>query len=79
MHDIDRTQIAYPEEMESYSMAPESSPLSEAEEMELASRLMELETEEEFENFLGDIISGVANAAGGLINSKTGNALGGPG
>jgi hypothetical protein len=42
--------------------------------MELASRLMELETEEEFENFLGDIISGMS---GGLINSKTGNALGG--
>lgn len=77
MHDIDRTQIAYPGEMESYEsypMASESSPLSEAEEMELASRLMELESEEEFENFLGDIISGLS---GGLINSKTGNALGG--
>lgn len=77
MHDIDRTQIAYPGEMESYEsypMASEGSILSEAEEMELASRLMELETEEEFENFLGDIMSGVT---GGLINSKTGNALGG--
>ena len=74
MHDIDRTQIAYPGEMESYPMTSESSVLSEAEEMELASRLMELETEEEFENFLGDIISGMS---GGLINSKTGNALGG--
>ena len=77
MHDIDRTQIAYPGEMESYEMTSESSPLSEAEEMELASRLMELETEEEFENFLGDIISGVASAAGGLISPSVGNALGG--
>jgi hypothetical protein len=77
MHDIDRTQIAYPGEMESYeryATASEASPLSEADEMELASRLMELETEEEFENFLGDIISGLS---GGLINSKTGNSLGG--
>jgi hypothetical protein len=74
MHDIDRTQIAYPGEMESYPMASESPALNEAEEMELASRLMELESEEEFENFLGDIISGIS---GGLINSKTGNALGG--
>lgn len=74
MHDIDRTQIAYPGEMENYLLAAESSVLSEAEEMELTSRLMELESEQEFENFLGDIISGMS---GGLINSKTGNALGG--
>jgi hypothetical protein len=77
MHDIDRTQISYPGEMESYEMTSESSPLSEAEAMELASRMMELETEEEFENFLGDIISGVASAAGGLISPSVGNALGG--
>jgi hypothetical protein len=77
MHDIDRTQIAYPGEMESYEMTPEFSTLSEAEEMELASRLMELEKEEEFENILGDIISGVASAAGGLISPSVGNALGG--
>ena len=73
MHDIDRTQIVYPGEMESVPMTSESSVLSEADEMELASRLMELESEEEFENFLGDIISGV----GGLLNSATGNSLGG--
>jgi hypothetical protein len=77
MHDIDRTQIAYPGDTESYEgypMASQSPVLSEAEEMELASRLMELESEDELENFLGDIISGIS---GGLINSKTGNALGG--
>lgn len=77
MHDIDRTQRTYAGEMESYPMASEGAVLTEAEEMELASELMELETEEEFENFLGDIISGVANAAGGLINSGAGKALGG--
>jgi hypothetical protein len=80
MHDIDRTQIAYPgetesyESYESYPMASESPGLSEAEVMELASRLMEVESEEDFENFLGDIISGIT---GGLVSSKTGNALGG--
>ena len=76
MHDIDRTQIAYPGEMESYESYPiasETPVLSEAEEMELASRLMELESEEEFEEFISDIVSGV----GGLINSATGNTLGG--
>jgi hypothetical protein len=77
MHDIDRTQISYPGETESYAMAGESSALSEAEVMELASRLMEVESEEEFEDFLGDIISGVANAVGGLVSPSVGNALGG--
>jgi hypothetical protein len=79
MHDIDRTQIAYPGEMEmeNFPMTSETPVLSEAQEMELASRLMELESEGEFENFLGDIISGVANAAGGIIGPGAGNALGG--
>jgi hypothetical protein len=77
MHDIDRVQLGYSGEMEGYPMTSEASALTEAEEMELASELMELESEEEFENFLGDIISGVAKAAGGLINSTAGNALGG--
>ena len=41
MHDIDRTQIAYPGEMESYERYPvasESPALSEAEEMEQLER-----------------------------------------
>jgi len=73
MHDIDRTQVAYPGEMESYPIASESPALSEAEEMEYASRLMEIQSEEEFEEFIGDIVSGI----GGLFNSATGNSLGG--
>jgi hypothetical protein len=77
MHDIDREQIRYGGEMENYPLASETPALSETEEMELAAQLLELETEEEFENFLGDLISGVANAAGGFINSSTGKALGG--
>ena len=57
--------------------ASETPALGESEEMQLASQLMELETEEEFENFLTDLISGVAKAAGGFINSTAGKALGG--
>jgi uncharacterized protein (DUF697 family) len=51
--------------------------LSEEEQMDLATELMELETEEEFENFLGDLISKGAQAVGKLISSPTGQALGG--
>jgi uncharacterized protein (DUF697 family) len=50
--------------------------LSEEEQTDLASQLMQLETEEEFENFLGDIISKGLKAAGGFINSPTGQAVG---
>jgi uncharacterized protein (DUF697 family) len=50
--------------------------LSEEEQMDLASQLMQLETEEEFENFLGDIISKGLKAAGGFIDSPTGQAVG---
>jgi hypothetical protein len=38
---------------------------------------MEVQTEEEFENFLDDILGGIAKAAGGFLNSSTGKALGG--
>jgi len=73
MHDLDRTQFRYGEEMESYPLTSETPVLSEAQEMEYAAELMELETEGEFENFLGDLIGGV----GKVLNSATGNALGG--
>jgi hypothetical protein len=50
--------------------------LSEEEQIDIASELMELESEEEFENFLGDLISHGAEAAGKFISSPTGQALG---
>ena len=77
MHDIDRTQLRYGQELENYPLASESPAVSEFEEMQLAADLMELETEEEFENFLDGLISGVAKAAGGFLNSSAGKALGG--
>jgi hypothetical protein len=51
--------------------------ISEEEEMDIAANLMELEDEEEFENFLGDLISRGAQAVGKFIDSPTGQALGG--
>jgi uncharacterized protein (DUF697 family) len=50
--------------------------LSEEQQMDLASQLMELETEEEFENFLDDLISKGVKAVGGFIDSPTGQAVG---
>jgi hypothetical protein len=51
--------------------------LSEEQQMELAAELMEVTTEEEFENFLGDLLSKGVQAIGNLISSPTGQALGG--
>jgi hypothetical protein len=77
MHDLDRTQNGS-------SANPFASPrprtgtvLNEAEQMDFATDLMELESEEDFENFLGDLISQGAAAAGKFISSPTGQALGG--
>jgi hypothetical protein len=77
MHDIDRTHLRYSQEMGNYPLASEAPALSEADEMQLAADLMEAQSEEEFENFLDDLIGGIAKAAGGFLNSPTGKALGG--
>jgi hypothetical protein len=79
MHDIDRTQFEYGQEMETeyYPQAGETEALGEDEVMEYAAELMELETEEEFENFLGDLVSGVVDAAKGFVGGPAGQALGG--
>jgi uncharacterized protein (DUF697 family) len=49
------------------------SPLSEAQEMELAAELLEISSEEELEQFLGGLIKKV----GGFVRSPIGRALGG--
>ncbi len=53
------------------------SPLSEAQETELAGELLEIQSEEELEQFLGNIFKGVAKSVGGFIKSPVGQALGG--
>jgi len=53
------------------------SPLSEAQEIELASELLEISNEQELEQFLGNVFKSVARGVGGLIKSPVGRALGG--
>jgi hypothetical protein len=76
MHDIDRTQVGgsnYEMENEAYEMEGDD---GEAEQDALAAELMELETEEEFENFLLKILRSAAGRIGGYINSQTGRSVG---
>ena len=51
-------------------------PLSETQELELASELLEVTSEQELEQFLGDVFHGVGNALGQFVRSDTGQALG---
>jgi uncharacterized protein (DUF697 family) len=51
--------------------------LGEAEEIGLASELLEINSEAELEQFLGGLISKIGRAAGGLLKSPVGQALGG--
>ncbi len=86
MHDIDRTQLeaqgleaaGYGELAEMEMTAGEiSSPLGEAQEIELASEMLEVSSEQEMEQFLGKVIGTVGRAAGRFVQSDTGRALGG--
>jgi hypothetical protein len=52
-------------------------PLHETQEMELASELLEISSEEELEQFLGNVFRTVGNAVGQFARSDTGRALGG--
>jgi uncharacterized protein (DUF697 family) len=53
------------------------SPLTEQEEMALASELLEVTSDEELEQFLGSLLKKAASAASGFIKSPIGQALGG--
>jgi hypothetical protein len=77
IHDMDRTQTGFGQEMESFNFPTGETVFSENEQMDLAAGLMEVASEQEFESFLGDLFSKAANAVGGFINSPTGQALGG--
>jgi hypothetical protein len=73
MHDIDRTQLESDFEGE-FGWAGESeSVFSETDEMELASQLLEVQDEQELDQFLGGLIKKV----GGFIRSPAGRAIGG--
>jgi hypothetical protein len=71
MHDLDRTQMDFSPEF--YGPAGGGTVFGEQEQMNFAADMMEVNSEEEFEDFLGDLISKV----GGLIGGPAGKALGG--
>lgn len=52
-------------------------PLTEAQEIELASELLEISDEQELEQFLGSVFKKVAHGVGSFIKSPVGRALGG--
>jgi hypothetical protein len=54
---------------------PQVSPLSEVEEMELASDLLGVSSEEELEEFLGDLVKKAASAVGSAIRSPVGRQI----
>jgi uncharacterized protein (DUF697 family) len=51
--------------------------LSETDEMELVSELLEVADEAELEQFLGDLIDGIGSTLGKIVNSPVGKAIGG--
>jgi uncharacterized protein (DUF697 family) len=80
MHDIDRTQLEAEglEYEQQYEWPGESEAVfSEAEEMELASALMEVHDEQELDHFLGDLIRKAGRAVGSVVRSPIGQAIGG--
>ncbi len=87
MHDIDRTQLeneaferdgsAEFGELSSEAGEMGEAPLNESQELELASELLEVTSEEELDRFLGDVFKTVGSAVGQFARSDTGRALGG--
>jgi hypothetical protein len=75
-HDIDRTQVGFGGEAGSSAPHSAGSVFNEDAHANLAADLMDIKSEQEFEYFLGDVISGAANAVGKFISSPTGQALG---
>src|SRR5205814_8879791 len=88
MHDIDRTQMEYWAEVDGmeagdYEYMGEEEDysggtggvLSEADEMELAAELLEISSEEELDQFLGDLAKNVTRAAGRVLKSHIGQAI----
>jgi uncharacterized protein (DUF697 family) len=65
-------------EWETFESEDETESVLEAElETELATELLEISSEEELEDFLGNLVKGVAKKVGGFIKSPVGKALGG--
>lgn len=72
-----RTQTGFAQDMETSNFPTGETVFNENEPMNLAAKLMEVSSEQELENFLGDLFSKAAKAVGGFISSPTGQAPGG--
>ncbi|MGI8425941.1 MAG: hypothetical protein ACR2M4_04950 [Actinomycetota bacterium] len=81
MHDIDRTQVEYSPEMETYEQEQfeygETGVFSETQAMELAAELLGVSSEAELDRFLGDLIKKAGRAVGRFVKSPVGQQLGG--
>ena len=72
----------YSPELEAYEFAGEfnvgkTGVFNEAQELELAAELLEVNNEQELEQFLGDIINKVGKAVGGIVKSPIFKSIGG--
>jgi hypothetical protein len=82
MHDIDRTQLEADYEGQTYEFeqagwtGESRDVFGEAEEMELASELMQVRDEQELDQFLSTLIKGAGRALGRLVGSPEGQAIG---
>jgi hypothetical protein len=74
MHDIDSTQIAFGHEAENYEF-PQQPVFNENEQAELAAELMEIASEAELENFIGDIVGKLIKKGKSFLGSPTGQKL----
>ena len=91
MHDIDRTQLetwetgfetgsetALETDSNEFDGSPMfEGPLNEVQEMELASELLEITSEEELEQFLGSLFKTVSRGVGSFMRGPLGRSLGG--
>jgi hypothetical protein len=83
MHDIDRTQLDFqqppgafgPGHFQMHQLGHGA--LSEQEEVELAHQLLSVNSEQEFEQFLGDFLSKAVSTVGNIVRSPIGQAIGG--
>jgi hypothetical protein len=75
-HDIDRTQVGFGSELGSSISNQGAGVFHPHDQANLTADLLDVKSEQEFEYFLGDVISGAANAVGKFISSPTGQALG---
>lgn len=78
MHNFNRAQMGYGQfGGGEFEFSPGQSVFNENEQMELAAELLEVSSDAEMDQFLGDLISKAGKAIGKFVSSPTGQAIGG--